>query len=315
MCSLFGILDYRQKLSVRQRTQLLSALAKESEERGTDATGIAYNTNGRLHIFKRPAAAHTMKFRLPQEACFVMGHTRMATQGNAIFNCNNHPFPGEVGGMDFALAHNGVITNDFLLEQQLRLPKSRIRTDSYVIVQLLERQKELSKKSLADAAERLEGSFTFTVLTAQNTLYFVKGNNPLHLLHWKNPGLYVYASTEEIMEQALSAVRFLPKEYEVLKLRPGEILQIDSDGTCSCGAFSAARLYQTKYVSWGYSPWFGGAKNERRKKDIVKNEQQMYIRELKAVASAYGFSAEDIDRMLANGLTPAEIEEFFFCGM
>ena len=47
----------------------------------------------------------------------------------------------------------------------------------------------------------------------------------------------------------------------------------------------------------------------------MKNEQQMYIRELKAAASAYGFSAEDIDRMLANGLTPAEIEEFFFCGM
>lgn len=211
--------------------------------------------------------------------------------------------------MDFALAHNGVITNDFLLEQQLRLPKSRIRTDSYVIVRLLERQKELSKKSLADAAERLEGSFTFTVLTAQNSLYFVKGNNPLHLLHWKNSGLYVYASTEEIMEQALSAVRFLPKEYEVLKLRPGEILQIDPDGTCSCGAFSAARLYQTKYVSWGYSPWFVGTKNER------KRNEQAYVRELKAVASAYGFSAEDVDHMLANGLTPAEIEEFFFCGM
>ena len=40
--------------------------------------------------------------------------------------------------MRFALAHNGVLRNDHRLQVQNKLPVSRIETDSYVIVQLLE---------------------------------------------------------------------------------------------------------------------------------------------------------------------------------
>ena len=53
MCCLFGILDHHASLSVQQRTKLLSVLATQSEVRGRDATGIAYNSGGQLRIFKR----------------------------------------------------------------------------------------------------------------------------------------------------------------------------------------------------------------------------------------------------------------------
>ena len=65
MCCLFGILDYGNTLTVRQRTKVLSVLASSCEIRGTDATGIAYNTDSHLTIYKRPKAAHQMWFRLP----------------------------------------------------------------------------------------------------------------------------------------------------------------------------------------------------------------------------------------------------------
>ena len=42
MCGLFGLLDYQRHLSDVQKLDLLNALAIQREERGTDATGIAY---------------------------------------------------------------------------------------------------------------------------------------------------------------------------------------------------------------------------------------------------------------------------------
>ena len=36
----------------------------------------------------------------------------MTTQGNERFNYNNHPFWGKIGDTPFALAHNGILTND-----------------------------------------------------------------------------------------------------------------------------------------------------------------------------------------------------------
>ena len=54
MCCLFGILDYGHKLSRKEKTKILSVLSVACEERGTEATGIAYNSGGSLKVYKRP---------------------------------------------------------------------------------------------------------------------------------------------------------------------------------------------------------------------------------------------------------------------
>ena len=64
--------------------------------------------------------------------------TRMATQGSELVNINNHPFPGMAGQTHFSLAHNGVLTNDKTLRKKYKLPATKVETDSYVAVQLLE---------------------------------------------------------------------------------------------------------------------------------------------------------------------------------
>ena len=46
MCCLFGVYDYKGGLTSAQKRRLISALATASEVRGTDATGIAYNSEG-----------------------------------------------------------------------------------------------------------------------------------------------------------------------------------------------------------------------------------------------------------------------------
>ena len=104
MCCLFGLIDYRDTLSCRQKTKMVRALAEASEARGTDAAGIAYNAGGTLQIHKRPGPAHTIHFTVPKASKVIMGHTRMATQGSALKRKNNHPFAGKARGEGFALA-------------------------------------------------------------------------------------------------------------------------------------------------------------------------------------------------------------------
>ena len=135
MCCLFGFVDYAGSLSVKQRNHLIRELSIAAEARGTDATGVAYNTSRGLQIYKRPIAARRLQLRIPVEARAVMGHTRMMTQGSAKKNYNNHPFFGHAKGKSFALAHNGVIWNDLELRRTKHLPRTKVQTDSDIAAQ------------------------------------------------------------------------------------------------------------------------------------------------------------------------------------
>ena len=147
MCCLFGFIDYTGSLSVTQKNRLIREPSIAAEARGTDATGIAYNTSRGLQIYKRPLAAYRLHLRIPAEARVVLGHTRMTTQGSAKRNYNNHPFFGHVKGESFALAHNGTIWNDLELRRTKHLPRTKVQTDSYIAVQLIERQNALNLSS------------------------------------------------------------------------------------------------------------------------------------------------------------------------
>ena len=117
MCAIFGLLDFKGRLTSTERLRIIRTLGKAAEVRGTDATGAAYVQNGTIRIQKAPRPAHKMKWRIDPAARYIMGHTRMTTQGSEKLNYNNHPFPGKAGQMPFALAHNGVLCNDKALRR------------------------------------------------------------------------------------------------------------------------------------------------------------------------------------------------------
>ncbi len=307
MCCLFGLVDYSHSLSGKQKAKLLSILGKECEERGTDATGYAYTSSGRLNIYKRPLPAHKMHLFVPGDAAVVMGHTRMTTQGSEKRNRNNHPFEGHTQEGKFALAHNGVLYNDISLRKRLHLPKTKIETDSYIAVQLLEAENKLDFASLRYMAETISGSFTISVLDERDNLYIVKGDNPLCLIHLPKMGLYLYASTEDILARAFRRMN-LPETAKKIALTTGDILRIDRQGRMETATFDASNLW-----AWGYgmgcygSGVYGGAAAH-------PNDDKRYLSELKSVAACYGYSGKAIDRLLASGFSTDEIEEFIYCG-
>lgn len=305
MCCLFGIYDYAGNLSRKQKTRILSVLSVACEERGTDATGIAYNAEG-LKIYKRPLPAHLMWFRIYDDTRLVMGHTRMTTQGSERFNANNHPFPGTAGSTAFALAHNGVLTNDKLLRRELGLPATRIETDSYVAAQILETAGEVSFATLADMAQLLRGSFTITVMTDRDELFFIRGNNPMCIYHFEKLGIYVYASTEDILKTAIRQIPVKLGRAAKIRIDSGEILRIDTEGRITRGKFDDSRLFTSGYRSWG--SWFLSEPGWYRS----PADETDCLNDLKAVAACHGIWPEDVDAMLADGATVDEIEEMIY---
>ena len=298
MCSVFGLIDYKQALPTKDKNRMLNTLARECEVRGTDATGIAYHFGGRLRIFKRPLPAHKLRLRVPPSVNIVMGHTRMTTQGNAERNQNNHPFAGSVGGKTFALAHNGILWNDKLLRQQERLPQTSVETDSYVAVQLLEQHNALDFASLKAMAEKVEGSFVFTVLDSEDAIWFIKGDNPLCLFHYD--GFTLYASTQEILVKAVKRLR-LGKPQTVQQPEEGEILKIDKFGNQTSGSFVPRTSYQHW---WRYSPYYGYPWD-------VDGDDGLHD-ELLAAAKAMGVSEDEVQALLDYGCDPDEIEELLY---
>lgn len=312
MCCLFGFVDYGHKLSRTQRLRLLSTLSTACEERGTDATGIAYNLNGQQVIYKRPLAAHLMWYRVPASPTIVMGHTRMTTQGSEKVNINNHPFPGTAGKTRFALAHNGVLINDKTLRKKYNLPATNIETDSYVAAQLLEQYGQVNFDSLRFMAEEVEGSFSFTVLTDRDDLFFVKGNNPLSIFHFPKIGLYVYASTEEILKTGLKNAHLNLGKWEPVRIYTGEILKIDARGKISRSEFNDEKLYVTSFThDFNWWPY-----REPRRPYLLDDgpSEDSYVDDLKAVGSCFGISPDEIDMLLNEGISPEEIEEYLYCG-
>lgn len=253
MCSLFGFVNYSNRVSNKILQDIYKYLAKESEVRGKHATGVAYIHKEKVQVVKKAVEGSQFKFKIPQDLNVLMGHTRHTTQGSEKDNFNNHPFKGKVEGNKFALAHNGMIWNDKILRQDLNMPKTHIETDSYIAVQLLELLGTVTKDSVAKMCESLKGVYTFTVLDQNNTLFIAKGENPISVIDFKDLGLLVYASTNDILWRAIGNTTLGPAmmnqelgEHVVIKVNNGEVIEIDDKGGVSHHNFTVTKSYDVQ---------------------------------------------------------------------
>ena len=183
------------------------------------------------------------------------------------------------------MAHNGVLYNDQLLRCSLNLPPTKIETDSYIAVQLI---------------EQVEDSFTFTLLDEANNWYLVKGDNPICLYHFPKLGAYLYASTEEILRRSLRTQHLgKPKKIQV---DCGDILQISPDGVIHRSTF------ETDFGNWMpllYEP------PVRRSRSPGAFERE-YQRQLEALAGWYGYDSMCVGDLLNQGFTLDDVATFLY---
>lgn len=303
MCGLFGFSSYN-KGPVKNLAVLTNSLAVQSSIRGTDATGIAFNYNG-LHIHKEALSAEALVFKHDDAVRALVGHTRHATHGSAKQSRNNHPFYGNTGNTKFALTHNGVLWNVESLRLKNNIPVTKIETDSYIAVQLIEKQKKLSFDTIRSMAESVQGSFSFAILSDKDEVYLVRGDNPLSVLHFPEKQFYVYASTDDILYKAIvDSMLFedLKKGiFNEVPIREGDILKINPDGTLEKETFTYSESFGCAWWEYGFCP------NHRS-----SSTDQEYLDILRTMAWHYGIEPEEIDVLLSEGFTLEEVEEYLY---
>ena len=305
MCGLYGFLSYSNTNSKGLCT-LTNALAEQSAVRGVDATGIAFCKSGGITIQKEPKSAYNIDFKHPENISAMIGHTRHSTQGDEKKNFNNHPFYGKSNGIRFALAHNGVLTNDNELRNILHLPKTKIETDSFVAVQLIESQKAFDIDSIRYMAEQVQGSFSFSILDDRNNIYLVKGDSPLVIFWFPKQKIYVYASTEPILFKALVDTMLFETlkhgDYEEILIDNGEIVKILPNGKIERHQFHYHYNNIKGWWEYGYG-CYGQISNETI---------DTYINEIKSVAQLQGISQSIVNELLENGFTLEEVEDYIY---
>lgn len=312
MCGIFGYLYYGNDKYINKEhlLDIIESLSYESAARGTDSTGIAFiNNKGVLEIQKAPKPSYSFKIKYPEHIVrCIMGHTRHTTQGSEKNNINNHPFKGKIGNKRFALAHNGIIFNEDYLKMKYDLPRTAIQTDSYVAVQLLEKEKSLNMQAIVKMSEAIEGNFCFTILDNTNSLYIVKGDNPVSIAHHKKLKLYLYASTDRILMSALSKSdlykSFLPtarnsEDIDFIHLKDGEILKIEDNGKLSSASFIMNTL-KFPYSFQKYIP------------DTMCLESDTYFDQLVNFSKLLGYDEDFIKALIHEGLSYDEIENYIY---
>ena len=188
-----------------------------------------------------------------------------------------------------------MLYNDIEVRKEKHLPKTKIETDSYVAVQLIEQQGKLNFDALKNMAESVQGSFCFTVLDENNTLYIVKGSNPMCLLHFVSLGLYVYASTESILTKALWKVGLSKLKYEQIFLKEGDMIRINKNGELLQSIFMMQNDFSN--VVWQYSDYDW--------EDDYTQQEELLLE----MCGCYGVSEEDVLLLLDYGYSADEIEE------
>ena len=180
MCGISGIVD-----SKPIGTRLFTSI-RNLEYRGYDSCGIATLHEGRINVRKNTGGVDEVNSteqldQLP--GTIGVAHTRWATHGG-VTQENAHPHLSMRN--EFAIAHNGIISNYQQLRERLTQKGFEFRslTDSEVVCNLLEdafSEEQDVEKALQNTLNDLEGTFGLVMLSLHDPeqIYAAKRESPL----------------------------------------------------------------------------------------------------------------------------------------
>ncbi len=194
------------------------------------------------------------------------------------------------------------------MDYHLNLPKTKIETDSYAAVQLIEKEKELSFTSIRKMAEYVKGSFSFSILDEHNNIWLVKGDSPVSILYFTEIKMYVYASTDEILYKSIIDSSLFEElkggRYEEIPIEEGTIMKLSLGGKIETETFKFSHRIHKPWWEYGYTSDLGI-------NDTVELDEH-YITNLKYAAIWNGIEPEMIDEMIELGYTPEELEDVIY---
>ena len=147
MCGIFGIIAKDNKYKKKFLEKDISRLFLLSESRGKEASGLSVLNNQNISTYKDSVMASNFIKSKPykmlvrdnleeshEKPFAFIGHSRLVTNGNEIFQTNNQPIITE----NMVGIHNGIIVNEDQLWSENKLLNKQYEVDSEIIFKLIE---------------------------------------------------------------------------------------------------------------------------------------------------------------------------------
>jgi len=214
MCGISGIAGFKN-IAV----PLLDSI-RHLEYRGYDACGIAILGLHGIEVRKNIGSVDEVneRERLSEpDGKLGIAHTRWATHGG-VTKENTHPHLSCKG--DFALVHNGIISNYRELKKELIKEGHKFysETDTEVIVHLVEKYFAPSKdteKAFIKAIKKLEGTYAMITIYEKDKIFCAKKESPL-VIGLGGDTNYIGSDFNAFIDYTKNAVVLDDDEYAVV---------------------------------------------------------------------------------------------------
>ena len=227
-CGVFGV--YGVEDAAALTTLGLHAL----QHRGQEACGIAsfdgkFHSERHLGLVGENFTGKDLRQRLPGHV--AIGHNRYSTAGKTLLR-NTQPLFAEMASGGLAIAHNGHLTNAYLLREQLVRDGAIFQStsDTEVVLHLVSRSRRTAFiDRFIDAIRQVDGGFAFVGVTPKKLIGARDRLGIRPLVLGKKGKAYVLASET-------CALDMIDAEL-VREIEPGEVVVITADGVEFIRAF------------------------------------------------------------------------------
>ncbi len=257
MCGIFGFIAAKSASSFKNKEEIIKDLATFSQTRGKDSSGIMVYDKGidEYKVFKgslsvkelinTPIVRNCIKENINKSSnsdsmMFVMGHSRLATNGSQCSQYNNQPVIRE----GIIAIHNGIIVNDKKVWEMHNELKRLYETDTESYVVLLDKYLKtgLDISSVVDKIHsEIEGTASLATVITKSRLM---------LLHSNNGSLYVMTDNENVLLFASEyyTLKRIAEKYDCFKNDRIKITNINDGSYCLCN-YDDMSISISKYSS------------------------------------------------------------------
>ena len=234
-CGVFGV--YAPGKAVSHLTYLgLYAL----QHRGQESAGMAVGDGRGITVVKDMGLVPNVFDERTLAALpghFAIGHTRYSTTGSSTWR-NAQPVYRDVGRHEFALGHNGNLTNTAQLAEEAGMLPGTVTSDSDLIGELLARHMQEHGVDLAEALfavlPRLNGAFSLVFIDEGRIIGARDPNGFRPLCLGRIDGGWVLASESPALD--------IVGGHFVREIEPGEVVVIDATGPRSVRPYGQGRV-------------------------------------------------------------------------
>lgn len=214
------------------------------QHRGQESAGIATSDGHHLTVVKDMGLVSNVfddRTLAALDGDLAIGHTRYSTTGSSMWK-NSQPLFRDVGGTQFALAHNGNLVNTEELAEDAGMLAGTVSSDTEAMAEQIalacERigpgGEDTLEQALVEVLPRFEGAFSLTLMDARHVIGVRDPHGFRPLCLGKLDSGWVLASETPALD--------VVGAHFVRELDPGEMVVIDADGVRSVRPFSRDQI-------------------------------------------------------------------------